>query len=170
MKHRALVHAIADAATDELKHLLAPLVASELARQRAGGDSHAPPALPAPTRAIDRVRIRTRVEWSASAQLAVLTTITETGAAAITERVTALVRDALLAEKMADGTAQREFEAYRVDAKRVPAAHAEVRAQIAQLRDVDACVAAARARAAVQGLVASLQAKRLTRERRGRAA
>jgi hypothetical protein len=35
MKHERLFHSIAFAAADEIKFLLAPLIASELARQRA---------------------------------------------------------------------------------------------------------------------------------------
>jgi hypothetical protein len=165
MKHMALINAISDAAADEIKSLLVPLVASELARQRAGGDSHAPPALPAVTRAPDRARIRTRVEWSAAEQLAWLTTITEAGAAIIAERVSTLVRDSLIAERIADGSAQREFDAYRAEVARIPAAQAEARVRLARLQDVHACMASAGARAAVKDLVASMRAKRERRER-----
>jgi hypothetical protein len=170
MKHEQLMYAIGDAAVDEIKHLLAPLVAGELARQRAGGDIHAPPALPSLTRAPDRAHIRTRVEWSAAAQLKVLTEITEAAAAAMADRVTNLVRETLLAERIADGSAQREFDAAVAEAQRILAAQSEARARLAKIKDVDACLAAASARAAVRDLIAGMRAKRLAREHRGRAA
>ena len=64
-------------------------------------------------------------------------------------------------------SAQREFDAYVAESKRIPAAQADARARITQLKDVNACMAAAGARAAVHGLVASMRAKRLARGRRG---
>lgn len=167
MKHRALANAISDAVTDELKPLLAPLIAAEFARQRAGGDSNAPPALPALTRSPDRARIRTRVLWSAREQLAIQTTITAAIASALAERAHSLALNAVVAEKIADGSAALEFAEYQREAQRVPAEHTARRATIAHVKDLPRCAAEAQARAAVAGLIASMRAKR---ERRGRAA
>lgn len=167
MKHEQLLDAILDAVVDDLKPLLGPLIASELTRQRAGGDANAPPALPALVRAPDRFRLRTCVEWSATTQLNLLTDLTASIADALDERVEILVRNGLVAEKIADGTAQREFEAFKVEAERVPKAHAAMHARIAHVKDLARCQAEAQARMALQGLIASMRAKR---ERRGRAA
>jgi len=166
MKHRALLLAIGDAAIDDLKPLLAPLIAAELRRQRTGGDPLAPPVLPALARAADRLRIRTQVEWSAAEQLNVLGMITENIADAIATRVADLVRETVHAQRVASGDVQREFDAYRAEARRIPAEHAAMRATIARLKDLPRCAAEAQAREALAGLVVSMRAKRM---RRGRA-
>jgi hypothetical protein len=126
--------------------------------------------LPALTRSPDRARIRTRVEWSAATQLTVIRIVTDALADALAERVTTQVRNTLIAEKMADGSAQREFDAFKAEAERIPAAHAAARAKIARLKDVDQCQEVAKARMAVQGLISNLRAQRERRSARGRAA
>jgi len=159
--------AIGDAVVDELKPLFGPLIASELARQRAGGDPNAPSALPDLVRAPDRYRLRTCVTWSATRRLNLLTDITASIAGALADRINSLVRDTIIAGKIADGSAQREFADFVRETKAIPEAHRAARARIARLADVNQCLEVARARTALQGLVTSMRAKR---QRRGRAA
>jgi hypothetical protein len=113
------------------------------------------------------LRIRTRVEWSAAEQLNLLGMITENIADVIATRVADLVRETVHVQRVASGAVQREFDEYRAEAQRIPAAHAAMRATIAKLKDVPRCQAEAQAREALAGLIASMRAKRL---RRGRAA
>jgi hypothetical protein len=167
MKHEQLMFAIGDAVVGDLKPLLGPLIASELARQRAGGDPHTPPALPALARSPDRFRLRTCVEWGATRRLNLLTDMTASIAGALADRVEMLVRNTLVAEKIADGTARREFDALVAEAKRIPAEQAVMRERIAHVKDFPRCQTEAQARMALQGLIASMRVKR---ERRGRAA
>lgn len=167
MKHSSLIFAIGDSVVDELKSLLMPLVEAELARQRTGGDPHSPPALPTLVRSPDRFRLKTRVQWSAAEQLAVMSTATQSLADAIRDRVAVLARDVLIAEKVASGEAEREFKVYVAESKAIPEAQRAARARLEKLRDAEACIAAAGARRAVEGLIASMRAKR---ERRSRAA
>jgi hypothetical protein len=170
MKHRALINSITDAVAAEMRPLLAPFLASELARQRAGGDPSSSPTLPMLARAADRARIVTYVEWNASTRLTLTTLILEASADAIHSHIARLMCDVCIAEKIADGTAQREFDAYVAEAARIPVEQAAARARLEKLKDFDAGVMAADARRALTQLVASMRTKREARERRGRAA
>jgi hypothetical protein len=91
--------------------------------------------------------------------------ITGCGVEALTTRIERLVRDSLVAEKIADGTAQREYDALVAEVEGSRKTREAVETRIALIKDIPRCDAEAGARESLRSLIATLRAKRERAER-----